>query len=99
MKIQSGLLACAILTLVACAQTGSPDARTARAGASNACFVSGAEQELLLNLSQEMVTEGRLHATLANLEQLPPAIPQVQLRKAEVLRVLAKERAKKKSLS
>lgn len=94
MKIQAGLLACTMLTLVACAQTGTPDARTVQAGAGNACSVSGAEQELLLNLSQEMVAEGRLHAALANLEQLPPGIPQVQLRMAEVLRDLAPERAK-----
>lgn len=91
-KLQTGLLTCALLILVACAQTET-SSRTAQANVTNPCAVSGAEQELLLNLSQEMVAEGRLHAALANLEQLPPSIPQVQLRMADVLRDLAPERA------
>ena len=68
MKFQPLLLSCALMTLTACAQTGTVS-RNAQASALNPCTVNGAEQELLISLSQEMVTEGRLHASLANLEQ------------------------------
>lgn len=58
-----------------------------------ACYQLSAEQELLVKLSEEMVAEGRLHAALANLQQLPPEVPEVRLRKARVLRVLDAEQA------
>jgi Flp pilus assembly protein TadD len=52
------------------------------------------EQELLVSLAQQMVSEGRLHAALANLEQLPAGIADVQLRKAQILRHIDAQRAK-----
>lgn len=78
--------------LTGCAELGAGTlgARTAPAVA---CYQLGAEQELLLNLAQEMVAEGRLHAALANLQQLPVAVPEVRLRKARILRVLDPEQA------
>lgn len=94
MRLNAGILAGAILMLAACAQNETAAVRSTPGVAGSAsCAVSSAEQELLLSLSQEMVAEGRLHAALANLEQLPSNIPQVQLHMADILRELAPERA------
>ncbi|MFJ4143497.1 tetratricopeptide repeat protein [Pseudomonas sp. NPDC089734] len=51
------------------------------------------DQEFSLNLAQNMADEGRLHASLANLESLPDDLDEVRLRKARVLRLLGSREA------
>ena len=51
------------------------------------------DQEFALNLAQNMADEGRLHASLANLEGLPDSLGEVRLRKARVLRLLGSNEA------
>lgn len=72
----------------------SPIAQVPSAPRDPVCAPYTAEQGLLVNLAQEQVAEGRLHAALANLEQLPHSNPDVQLRKAQILRHLDPQRAK-----
>lgn len=75
-----------------CAELGA-GTLGARGTPVTACYQLSAEQELLVKLAQEMVAEGRLHAALANLQQLPASVPEVQLRKARILRVLNPDQA------
>ncbi|MEB0041630.1 MULTISPECIES: tetratricopeptide repeat protein [unclassified Pseudomonas] len=56
--------------------------------AASSCAKLSADDELALNLAQDMANEGRLHASLANLEALPDNLGEVRLRKARVLRLL-----------
>ncbi len=51
------------------------------------------DQELVLGISQEMASSGRLHAALANLERLPAHLPEARLRKAQLLRLLGRSEA------
>ncbi|GAB7532599.1 hypothetical protein PS3A_50140 [Pseudomonas sp. 3A(2025)] len=46
------------------------------------------DQEFTLNMAQNMADEGRLHASLANLETLPGDLGEVRLRKARIWRLL-----------
>lgn len=57
------------------------------------CAKPGSEQELALNLADNMVNEGRLYASLANLQGLPDDLVQVRLRKARVLRLMGRKDA------
>ena len=57
------------------------------------CAKPGSDQELALNLADNMVNEGRLYASLANLEGLPDNLVQVRLRKARVLRLMGRKDA------
>ncbi|MDZ5434063.1 tetratricopeptide repeat protein [Pseudomonas fluorescens] len=57
------------------------------------CAKPGSEQELALNLADNMANEGRLYASLANLEGLPDSLVQVRLRKARVLRLMGRSEA------
>lgn len=57
------------------------------------CAKPTSDQELSLNMAQDMADEGRLHASLAHLENLPPSLPDVRLRKARVLRLLGSNEA------
>ncbi len=51
------------------------------------------DQEFTLNMAQTMADEGRLHASLANLESLPADLVEVRLRKARILRLLGSREA------
>jgi len=73
----------ATLMLAGCASNGMPS----RPGS---CAKPGSEQELALNLADNMAEEGRLYASLANLEGLPDSVVQVRLRKARVLRLMGR---------
>ena len=73
----------ATLMLAGCASNGMPS----RPGS---CAKPGSEQELALNLADNMAEEGRLYASLANLEGLPDNLVQVRLRKARVLRLMGR---------
>ncbi|EPJ79672.1 TPR domain protein [Pseudomonas sp. CFII64] len=81
----------AVLMLAGCASDGSApwliDMKTA------SCAKPSSDQELALNLAQDMADEGRLHASLANLEGLPDSLGEVRLRKARVLRLLGSDQA------
>lgn len=58
-----------------------------------ACAKPDADQQLALNLADEMLNEGRPHAGLAHLEQLPERLDPVRLRKAQVSRLLGRSEA------
>ncbi|TNE75348.1 MAG: tetratricopeptide repeat protein [Gammaproteobacteria bacterium] len=66
------------------AATGSRDA---------GCAALSPEEVLVINLSQEMAGEGRLHAALANLQRLPDNYPEVRWQKARILRLLNDDQA------
>jgi Flp pilus assembly protein TadD len=57
------------------------------------CAKPASEQELALSLADNMANEGRLYASLANLEGLPDNLVQVRLRKARVLRLMGRSEA------
>ena len=84
------LLLLASLTLGGCALSPfASDASTARV-----CPTPSQEQQLALNLAQEMAEQGRRHAALAHLQQLPAQLPAVQLGQARLLRDLDPAKAK-----
>lgn len=58
-----------------------------------ACTPLSKEQDLVLGLSQKMMTNGRLHAALANIELLPHDLPEARLNKAQILRMLKRPEA------
>ena len=76
----------ATLMLAGCASNGL-SSRPAN------CAKPGSDQELALNLADNMANEGRLYASLANLEGLPDNLVQVRLRKARVLRLMGRSEA------
>lgn len=61
--------------------------------ATGTCPKPGADQELSLNLADEMANDGKLHASLANLQSLPATLPQVRLRQAKAYRLLGRSEA------
>lgn len=87
--IKSVMVLAGLLALGGCASDGSAPWLTA---AANSCSKLASDDELKLNLAQDMVSEGRLHAALANLEGLPDSVD-VRLRKAQVLRQLGSSEA------
>ncbi len=64
-----------------------------RLWAGGQCSKPDADQQLALNLADAMLNEGRPHASLAHLEQLPDSLEPVRLRKARVLRLLGRSEA------
>jgi Flp pilus assembly protein TadD len=79
------------LTLGGCATDGHTPWQASGGKPAN-CAKLESDQELSLNLADDMSNEGRLHASLANLQGLPDN-PQVRLRKARVLRLLGRSEA------
>ncbi|WP_426179550.1 tetratricopeptide repeat protein [Pseudomonas sp. TWRC1-2] len=57
------------------------------------CPKPSSDQELSLNLADEMAGDGKLHASLANLQGLPANLPQVRLRQAKAYRLLGRSEA------
>ena len=81
----------ALLMLGGCATNGqSPWAALTSPGS---CTKPSSEQELALNLADDMANEGKLHASLANLQNLPDSLPQVRQRKARAYRLLGRSEA------
>ncbi|SFY13770.1 tetratricopeptide repeat protein [Pseudomonas sp. NFACC36] len=76
----------ASLMLAGCASNGVASRPTS-------CVKPGSDQELALNLADDMANDGRLYASLANLEGLPEDLVQVRLRKARVLRLMGRNEA------
>jgi Flp pilus assembly protein TadD len=85
------IAALGLVLLSGCATDGS--APWLAQGTSSGCAKPTSDQELALNMAQDMADEGRLHASLANLESLPLTLPEVRLRKARVLRLLGSNEA------
>ncbi|PRA30644.1 tetratricopeptide repeat protein [Pseudomonas poae] len=84
------IAALALLMLGGCASTGqSPWASLG----SGSCSKPSSDQELALNLADDMANEGKLHASLANLQNLPDSLPQVRQRKARAYRLLGRSEA------
>ncbi|MBA1230439.1 hypothetical protein G7013_12370 [Pseudomonas viridiflava] len=81
-----------LLMLSGCASDGSMP-WTQGSSQGNSCPKLTSDQEFALNLAQNMADEGRLHASLANLESLPDSLGEVRLRKARVLRLLGSNEA------
>ncbi|ROM55553.1 tetratricopeptide repeat protein [Pseudomonas rhodesiae] len=80
-----------VMMLGGCASNGqSPWAALTTPGQ---CAKPGSEQELALNLADDLANEGKLHASLANLQNLPDALPQVRQRKARAYRLLGRSEA------
>ncbi|MGY2290629.1 tetratricopeptide repeat protein [Pseudomonas sp. SDO528_S397] len=85
------ILACSLVLLGGCA--GNGQLPWATAGTPGSCAKPASDQELSLNLADEMANDGKLHASLANLQNLPDALPQVRQRKAKVYRLLGRSEA------
>lgn len=83
----------AMLGLVLLSGCASDGARWLDQATGSSCAKPTSDQELALNMAQDMADEGRLHASLAHLESLPPTLPEVRLRKARVLRLLGSSEA------
>ncbi|AZL75818.1 tetratricopeptide repeat protein [Pseudomonas oryziphila] len=80
-----------LLLLTGCA--GQPPEGLARLLGGGSCGKPAADQQLSLDMADQMIGEGRPHAGLAHLEQLPESLDQVRLRKAKVLRLLGRSEA------
>lgn len=80
-----------LVLLSGCASDGG--ARWLAGTNAGGCGKPTSDQELALNMAQDMADEGRLHASLAHLESLPPDLADVRLRKARVLRLLGSNEA------
>ncbi|MBW0237418.1 MULTISPECIES: tetratricopeptide repeat protein [Pseudomonas] len=86
------IVACGLLLLGGCATDGQSNPPWAGLTGSSCTKLSG-DQELSLNLADDMAREGKLHASLANLQSLPERQAQVQLRKARIYRQLGRAEA------
>jgi hypothetical protein len=84
------MLMTGLLLLTGCA--GQPPEGLARLLGGGSCGKPAADQQLSLDMADQMIGEGRPHAGLAHLEQLPETLDQVRLRKAKVLRLLGAAR-------
>ena len=83
---------CALLLLGGCATGGQSNPPWA-AFSGGSCGKLSDDQELSMNLADDMAKEGKLHASLANLQNLPQGYAQVQLRKARIYRQLGRPEA------
>lgn len=86
------LAVCALLMLGGCATGGQSNPPWAGLTDGN-CAKLSADQELSMNLADDMAKEGKLHASLANLQSLPQRYSQVQLRQARIYRQLGRSEA------
>jgi Flp pilus assembly protein TadD len=80
-----------LLLLGGCASNGATPWSTLTNTAS--CGKLTSEEQLSLNLADDMANDGKLHASLANLQSLPDNLADVRLRKAKVYRLLGRSEA------
>ena len=80
-----------LLLLSGCAHQGQTPWAALTSSAS--CAKPSSDQELSLSLADDMASEGKLHASLANLQSLPDNLSEVRLRKAKVYRLLGRSEA------
>ncbi|WP_085711250.1 MULTISPECIES: tetratricopeptide repeat protein [unclassified Pseudomonas] len=85
------MVVASLLLLGGCATDGQAP-WTAMLAPTN-CSKLSAEQELSLNLVDDLANDGKLHASLANLQGLPDNLVEVRLRKAKVYRLLGRSEA------
>ena len=85
------IVAISVLMLGGCASNGQ--APWAGLLAPGSCPKPSSDQELSLNLADDMSNEGKLHASLANLQNLPATLPQVRQRQARAYRLLGRTEA------
>lgn len=85
------MIACSLLLLGGCASNGQLP--WAGFSAQGSCAKPNSNQELSLNLADDMANEGKLHASLANLQNLQDNLPQVRQRQAKVYRLLGRSEA------
>ena len=80
-----------LLLLGGCASNGQTpwSALNPNAG----CGPLSQEQQLSMTLADDMAKDGKLHASLANLQSLPDNLADVRLRKAKVYRLLGRSEA------
>ena len=90
--MKSVMAVCALLMLGGCATGGQSNPPWA-AFSGGSCGKLSDDQELSMNLADDMAKEGKLHASLANLQNLPEGFAQVQLRKARIYRQLGRPEA------
>jgi hypothetical protein len=69
-----------LLLLSGCTSTGQTPWSALTDSAS--CSKLSSDQQLSLNLADDMANDGKLHASLANLQNLPDTFAEVRLRKA-----------------
>lgn len=80
-----------LLLLGGCASNGQDQWSALTNSAS--CSKPSSDQQLSLNLADDMAKDGKLHASLANLQNLPDNLADVRLRKAKVYRLLGRNEA------
>ncbi|MGV8890617.1 MAG: hypothetical protein ACOH2P_21815 [Pseudomonas sp.] len=80
-----------LLLLGGCASNGATPWSALTNTASCAKLTS--DEQLSLNLADDMANDGKLHASLANLQSLPDNLVDVRLRKAKVYRLLGRSEA------
>ncbi|MFU2329289.1 tetratricopeptide repeat protein [Pseudomonas sp. NFX98] len=80
-----------LLMLGGCASNGQTPWSALTDSAS--CGKLSSEQQLSLNLADDMAKDGKLHASLANLQSLTDNLADVRLRKAKVYRLLDRSEA------
>jgi Flp pilus assembly protein TadD len=80
-----------LLLLSGCTSTGQTPWSALTDSAS--CSKLSSDQQLSLNLADDMANDGKLHASLANLQNLPDTFAEVRLRKAKVYRLLGRSEA------
>lgn len=80
------------LLLTGCANQGAAPWLALTDGPKS-CGKLDSSQELALNMADELLADGRPHASLAHLEQMPDSLVQVRMRKAKVLRLLGSSEA------
>ncbi|SEM89497.1 Flp pilus assembly protein TadD, contains TPR repeats [Pseudomonas sp. ok272] len=85
------IVVASVLMLGGCASNGGMS-WSALAGPGS-CAKLTSDQELEVNLADDMASDGKLHASLANLEKLPDGLQEVRLRKARVYRLLGRSEA------
>jgi Flp pilus assembly protein TadD len=80
-----------LLLLSGCASNGQTPWSALTSTAS--CGKLSSEEQLSMNLADDMANDGKLHASLANLQNLPDNLADVRLRKAKVYRQLGRSEA------
>lgn len=81
-----------VLLLSGCAgQNGAP--WLAMSGSQGNCPKLNSSQDLALSMADEMLADGRPHASLAHLEDMSDSLAQVRIRKARILRLIGSNEA------
>lgn len=80
-----------LLVLSGCASDGQAPWSALTNTAS--CSKLSSDEQLSMNLADDMANDGKLHASLANLQSLPDNLADVRLRKARVYRLLGRSEA------